>query len=80
MKQPANPHRPDVRPGKGYRILADGEAIQAGDQVQIMKSRRPFRLAWVNVEDDLANWKNHPVGQRATCNFAAIRTQRPLVP
>lgn len=77
MKQPTNPHRPDVKPGRGFRILADGEAVQAGDEVQTLKSRRPFKLHWIPVE--LGQWANgSPIGRKVDCNWSAIRTKRPL--
>jgi hypothetical protein len=59
-------HRPDVKPGKGYRILNNGEAVEASDEMKDMISRRPFKLAWVPVSSDL-------LGKEVNNNFIAIR-------
>ena len=63
---PTGPHRPDVKAGKGYRILNHGEAVEASDEMKDMICRRPFKLAWVPVSSELH-------GKRVNNNFIAIR-------
>ena len=68
---PTRIHRPDVKPGRGYRILNLGEKILEGDEVRLPLHQNPFKLGWFKASDF-----KKLLGQPVTQDDAAVRTSR----
>jgi hypothetical protein len=68
--QKRGPHRPDITPQKGYRLLEMGELPIAGDEAKI----GPFG-EWLPVE--CGRWKVSPFQTPMNENCAPVRRKLP---
>lgn len=68
LKPKKDPHRPDVKPGRGYRILNNGETVEAGDEIQNGRWRGPTWWELVDRHED-----GRLIGKCVDCNWAAVR-------